>query len=124
MMSATKLHHYFITLATRLNAWRGILILLALVAFAVLIVSLILNTPFLNSLQVGLLLLLSWSLLGYFFIACFALFNQSLPVDASWFMRIKHKLANIIIRIFTLIFIVMLATTLYLTLRLISVFGA
>jgi hypothetical protein len=124
MMSATKLHHYFITLAKRLNAWRGILILLALVAFAVLIVSLILNTPFLNSLQVGLLLLLSWSLLGYFFIACFALFNQSLPVDASWFMRIKHKLANIIIRIFTLIFIVMLATTLYLTLRLISVFGA
>lgn len=123
-MSATKLHHYFITLAKRLNAWRGILILLALVAFAVLIVSLILNTPFLNSLQVGLLLLLSWSLLGYFFIACFALFNQSLPVDASWFMRIKHKLANIIIRIFTLIFIVMLATTLYLTLRLISVFGA
>ncbi|AIY64506.1 hypothetical protein OM33_04620 [Pseudoalteromonas piratica] len=124
MMSATKLHHYFIALAKRLNAWRGILILLALVAFAVLIVSLILNTPFLNSLQVGLLLLLSWSLLGYFFIACFALFNQSLPVDASWFMRIKHKLANIIIRIFTLIFIVMLATTLYLTLRLISVFGA
>ena len=124
MMSATKLHHYFITLAKRLNAWRGILILLALVAFAVLIVSLILNTPFLNSLQVGLLLLLSWSLLGYFFIACFALFNQSLPVDASWFMRIKHKLANIIIRIFTLIFIVMLAITLYLTLRLISVFGA
>lgn len=123
-MSATKLHHYFIALAKRLNAWRGILILLALVAFAVLIVSLILNTPFLNSLQVGLLLLLSWSLLGYFFIACFALFNQSLPVDASWFMRIKHKLANIIIRIFTLIFIVMLATTLYLTLRLISVFGA
>ena len=124
MMSATKLHHYFITLAKRLNAWRGILILLALVAFAVLIVSLILNTPFLNSLQVGLLLLLSWSLLGYFFIACFALFNQSLPVDASWIMRIKHKLANIIIRIFALIFIVMLATTLYLTLRLISVFGA
>jgi len=122
-MSATKLHHYFITLAKRLNAWRGILILLALVAFAVLIVSLILNTPLLNSLQVGLLLLLSWSLLGYFFIACFALFNQSLPVDASWFMRIKHKLANIIIRIFTLIFIVMLAITLYLTLRLISVFG-
>lgn len=122
-MSVTKLQSRFINLAKRLNAWRGVMLLAAFVAFALLITSLVLNTPFLNSLQAGFLLLFCWSLLGYFFIACFSLCDQNQPVNASWFMRLKHKLVNIFIRIITLIFIVLTAITLYLTLRLITVFN-
>lgn len=122
-MSVTKLQSRFISLAKRLNAWRGVSLLAAFVAFALLLTSLVLNTPFLNSLQAGFLLLICWSLLGYFFIACFSLCDQNLPTNATWFMRLKHKLVNIFIRIITLTFVLLTAITLYLTVRLISLFS-
>lgn len=122
-MSVTKLQSRFISLAKRLNAWRGVSLLVAFVAFALLLTSLVLNTPFLNSLQAGFLLLICWSLLGYFFIACFSLCDQNLPTKATWFMRLKHKLVNIFIRIITLTFVLLTAITLYLTVRLISLFS-
>ena len=123
-MSVTKLQHHFVNLAKRLNAWRGIMVLLAIIGGALLGVSLLLDNSKMNNYQVGFILLLGWSLLGYFFIASFSLYDGYIPADASWFSRVKHKLAKIFIRILTLIFILMVAVTLYLTLRLISVFSS
>lgn len=123
-MSVTKLQHHFVNLAKRLNAWRGIMVLFAIIGGALLGASLLLDNPQMNNYQVGYILLLGWSLLGYFFIASFSLYDGHISADASWLSRGKHKLAKIFIRIITLIFVLMVAVTLYLTLRLISVFSS
>ncbi|TMO83981.1 hypothetical protein [Pseudoalteromonas spongiae] len=123
-MSVTKLQHHFVNLAKRLNAWRGITVLLAFISGALLGASLLLDNPQMNNYQVGFILLLGWSLPGYFFIASFSLYDGHIPANASWLTRVKHKLAKFFIRILTLIFVLMVAVTLYLTLRLISVFSS
>lgn len=123
-MNVTKLQHHFVHLAKRLNAWRGTMVLLAIIGGALLGASLLLDNPQMNNYQVGFILLLGWSLLGYFFIASFSLYDGHISADASWLSRVKHKLAKIFIRIITLIFVLMVAVTLYLTLRLISVFSS
>ncbi len=100
------------------------MVLLAIMGGALLGVSLLLDNPTMNNYQVSFILLLGWSLLGYFFIASFSLYDGHISADASWLSRVKHKLAKIFIRILTLIFVLMVAVTLYLTFRLISVFSS
>lgn len=123
-MSVTKLQQHFVNLAKRLSPWRSVMVFLACLAGGALFISLLLNNPLLNYFQVGFILLFAWSLLGYFFIASFSLYNAHIPTNAPWLTRVKHKLANIIIRVITLIFLLLVAVSLYLTVRLISVFGS
>ena len=116
-----KIYINLLSFAKSLSAWRYLASFTALVSASLFLASLVFHLPTIERLQVPLILITAWGLLGYFYIASFSKITLITTENVTWFQRLKHKLANFFIKIFFIIFALMLAITIYLTYRLLMV---
>jgi glucan phosphoethanolaminetransferase (alkaline phosphatase superfamily) len=116
-----KIFINLLSLAKVLDSWRHLASFLALIGASLLIASLVFYLPAIERLQVPLILITAWGLLGYFYIASFSKISLTTSENLNWLQRIKHKLANFFIKLFFILFVALLAITTYLTYRLLTV---
>lgn len=116
-----KIFINLLSLAKVLDSWRHLASFLALIGASLLIASLVFYLPAIERLQVPLILITAWGLLGYFYIASFSKISLTTSENLNWPQRVKHKLANFFIKLFFILFVALLAITTYLTYRLLTV---
>lgn len=113
--------HQLIHFAKVLHPWRNAFLILALGVLALSFIAAFSENAVLLTLQSPSLVMSLWLLIGYFYIASFAHFNEQLPSNATFFMRVKHKIANLFAKIMMLIILLMLLASLFLGFRLLRV---
>jgi hypothetical protein len=117
----SEIFTHLVSLAKVLSPWRYLASLSAVIGTGLLFASLIFQVPTVDRLQVPLILITAWGLLGYFYIASFSKISLTTSENLNWLQRIKHKLANFFIKLFFILFVALLAITTYLTYRLLTV---
>ena len=110
-----------IALAKRLYPWRSAIIMLAILAASLCVVSVVFKLPALMSFQVPFILLMAWCLLVYFFISSFALLNNQSVSKKNLWQRLKHRLANFFTKLLLILCIILTLVTGYLSVRMITV---